>query len=108
MCRYIYVKIQAITGNFRDICPAAAMIRKSPIFLHLLDQSISGGADKGSISIVDVPPKQRLIEQHKNTRSVFVIRSGIVKCFISEDNGKAYILEFLGEGEILGEIEAIR
>jgi len=69
---------------------------------------MSESAPHGSIAIREFPPKRRLVEQDKNIRSVLVIRSGIVKCFIAEENGKEYILEFLGEGEILGEIEAIR
>jgi CRP-like cAMP-binding protein len=69
---------------------------------------MSGGAPGGSIAIQEFPQKRRLVEQDKNVRNVLVIRSGIVKCFITEENGKEYILEFLGEGEILGEIEAIR
>lgn len=51
---------------------------------------------------------QRLILQDQQSQSVYIIRSGVAKCFITEDNGKDYILEFLGEGEIVGEIEAIR
>ncbi len=31
-----------------------------------------------------------------------------MKCFFNEENGKDYIVEFLGRGEVLGEIEAIR
>ena len=84
------------------------MIRKSPIFLQLLDKLMSDGAPKGSIAVLEFPQKRLLMEQDKNIRSVLVIRSGVVKCFIAEENGKEYILEFLGEGEILGEIEAIR
>jgi len=60
------------------------------------------------ISLRDFDKGSRLIVQDKTCRNVFVIRSGIVKCFISEENGKEYTLEFLGEGEVLGEIEAIR
>jgi len=84
------------------------MIRKSPIFLQLLDKLVSDGAPRGSIDILEFPKKRLLIEQRKNIRNVLVIRSGVVKCYIAEDNGKEYILEFLGEGEILGEIEVIR
>jgi hypothetical protein len=42
-----------------------------------------------------------------STNNMYFIRSGIVKCTFAEDQDKEYILEFLGEGEILGEIEAI-
>jgi CRP-like cAMP-binding protein len=48
-----------------------------------------------------------LIEQGAATAGVFVIRQGIVKCSVVEDNDKEYILEFLGEGQVLGEMEAI-
>jgi len=84
------------------------MIRKSPIFLQMLDKLMSEGAPQGAIGIREYPQQRRLVEQDKNVRNVMVIRSGVVKCFITEENGKEYILEFLGEGEILGEIEAIR
>jgi len=63
---------------------------------------------KPPVSLRGFEKGSRLIVQDKTSRNVFVIRSGVVKCFISEDNGKEYILEFLGEGEVLGEIEAIR
>jgi len=93
---------------FRTFVPTGIMIRKSPIFLQLLDKLMSDGATMATIAIQELPPKRRLIQQEKNTRSVYIIRKGIVKCFIAEENGKEYILEFLGEGEILGELEAIR
>jgi len=43
----------------------------------------------------------------KATKVMF-IKEGITKCFFTEDNDKEYILEFLGKGKILGEIEFIR
>ncbi len=48
-----------------------------------------------------------LIGQRASTTSVYFIRSGIVKCTFAEDQDKEYILEFLGEGDPWGEIEAI-
>jgi len=69
---------------------------------------MSDDAAMEAIAIQELPSKKRLIQQDKNTRSVYIIRKGLVKCFIAEENGKEYILEFLGEGEILGELEAIR
>ncbi len=51
--------------------------------------------------------KERIIVQGEKLSHLYIIKSGIVKCFITENNGKDYILEFLGEGEIIGELEII-
>ncbi|SFE07771.1 cAMP-binding domain of CRP or a regulatory subunit of cAMP-dependent protein kinases [Chitinophaga sp. CF118] len=63
---------------------------------------------KNAIMVRELYAGQKLIYQDQQSLSICVIKSGIAKCFITEDNGKDYILEFLGEGEIVGEIEAIR
>ena len=84
------------------------MIRRSPTILRIIDKLVSAHGSQSPVSVRDIEKGSRLVVQDKTTRNVFVIRSGIVKCFISEENGKEYILEFLGEGEVLGEIEAIR
>lgn len=57
------------------------------------------------ISEKKLPQKERIIVQGENISNLYIIKSGIVKCFITENNGKDYILEFLGEGEIIGELE---
>lgn len=49
-----------------------------------------------------------LLQQGAKSSKVFIVKEGIIKCFFSEDNGKDYILEFLSEGEIAGEIEVIK
>lgn len=59
----------------------------------------------GFISEKKLPQKERIIIQGENLSYIYIIKSGIVKCFITENNGKDYILEFLGEGEIIGELE---
>ncbi len=50
-------------------------------------------------------PGDFLIHQHKKGNIIFIIERGIAKCFVNEDNGRDFIQEFVGEGEILGEIE---
>lgn len=50
---------------------------------------------------------QRLIWQGDAPDFVFVIIDGIAKCFITEENGRDYLLEFLSEGEIFGELELL-
>ncbi len=49
-----------------------------------------------------------LLEQGTLATKVFIVREGITKCYFSEENGKDFIVEFLGSGEILGEIEALK
>ncbi|WP_109853168.1 Crp/Fnr family transcriptional regulator [Aquimarina sp. AU58] len=50
-------------------------------------------------------PKQKIIEQDKRYSSVFIIKEGITKCYLSDENGKDFIQEFLGKGMKFGELE---
>jgi len=52
-------------------------------------------------------PGTRLIRQGDIIHHVYIIMDGITKSYITEDNGKDYIFEFLGKGEVTGELEAI-
>ncbi|MBS1663173.1 MAG: cyclic nucleotide-binding domain-containing protein, partial [Bacteroidetes bacterium] len=83
------------------------MIRKTPAILQIIDDLAAAGTIGNGILLRNFPKGHLLIEQNTPTSSVFFIKSGIVKCSFAEDNGKEYILEFLGEGEVLGELEAI-
>jgi CRP-like cAMP-binding protein len=93
---------------FWDICPEPGMIRKNLQLLQLMEGLADNAALKGAITLRHFPVRHRLIQQDQKGELVYVIRSGITKCFITEENGKDFILEFLGEGEVLGELEAIR
>lgn len=81
------------------------MIRTNLQLLHIIE-SLSEKTE--AITLRNYSVGQRIIQQGQEGKNVYIIRSGIAKCFITEDNDKDYILEFLGEGELLGEIEAIR
>jgi len=50
-------------------------------------------------------PKKIILEQAARIEFVFIIKSGIAKCYRLEENGSQFIQEFFGEGEIFGEIE---
>ncbi|SFW28166.1 cAMP-binding domain of CRP or a regulatory subunit of cAMP-dependent protein kinases [Chitinophaga sancti] len=50
---------------------------------------------------------ERLMVQDKNAREIMILKSGVTKCYRSEENGKELIFEFLGKGEILGDLETI-
>src|SRR5580692_3722630 len=84
------------------------MIRKNLQLLHLIERLANTAGSTGAITQRKQEARQRFILQDQAMVSVYTIKSGIAKCFITEENGKDYILEFLGEGEVLGEIEAIR
>jgi CRP-like cAMP-binding protein len=81
------------------------MIRKNAQLLGLIEQLAT---TSGTIMLREYGVGQQMIYQGQQSQRVYIIRSGIAKCFITEENGKDYILEFLGEGELIGEIEAIR
>lgn len=53
------------------------------------------------------PPGQKLFRQDQKAHHVYIVRQGIAKCYITEENSKDYILEFLGEGEVIGELELL-
>ncbi len=82
------------------------MIRKSPVILRIVDELVAGGQVGQAILSRHFPKGHSLIDQGAETAHVFVIRSGIVKCSFA-DQDKEFILEFMGEGEVLGDLEAI-
>lgn len=49
--------------------------------------------------------KQIVIEQAAEIRFVHIVKSGIAKCYLSNEDGSEFIQEFFGPGEIFGEIE---
>lgn len=84
------------------------MIRTNLQLRNLMEELAFDDNTKSAITLRHLQPKQRLIVQDQALQNVYIIKSGVMKCFITENNEKDYILVFLGEGEILGEIEAIR
>ncbi len=44
-----------------------------------------------------------IFRQDELIRSVYFIKTGVTKCYITHDNGKNYITDFLGVGHPLGE-----
>jgi CRP-like cAMP-binding protein len=63
--------------------------------------------DDRHITIVHFNKKDLIITQERIVKNIYIIKEGIVKCFISEDSNKNLLLEFLGVGEIIGEVETI-
>jgi CRP-like cAMP-binding protein len=52
-------------------------------------------------------PFQTIFKQGKRLDSVFIVKSGIAKCFLTEENGNDFVEEFFGAGGLVGEIETI-
>jgi CRP-like cAMP-binding protein len=84
------------------------MLRTNRSFLNYLEQLYEAQERKEDIIVKSFPKGKRLLIQHENAAKIMLIKEGITKCFFTEDNDKEYIVEFLGKGEILGEIELIR
>ncbi|WP_396589831.1 Crp/Fnr family transcriptional regulator [Allomuricauda sp. R78024] len=62
-------------------------------------------ANEHDISEEKFSPKHKIIEQDRRYSKVYFITEGITKCYISDENGKEFIQEFLGEGMEFGELE---
>ncbi|TAI48848.1 Crp/Fnr family transcriptional regulator [Flagellimonas allohymeniacidonis] len=58
-----------------------------------------------SIGVEAFKAKQLILEQDRRYNTVYVIKKGIAKCYITDENGKEFIQEFLGAGMEFGELE---
>ncbi|UII79486.1 Crp/Fnr family transcriptional regulator [Flagellimonas sp. CMM7] len=79
------------------------MIRINPELATYVKKLYDAG--KHDISEEEFGPKHRIIEQDRRYNKVYFITEGISKCYISDENGKEFIQEFLGEGMEFGELE---
>lgn len=84
------------------------MLRKNPSFLSYIERLYDAMPRKEDIVMKTFRKGELLFAQGQDPVKVFIVKEGVTKCYFSEDNGKEYILEFLSEGEILGELEALR
>jgi CRP-like cAMP-binding protein len=83
------------------------MLRTNNFFLSFIEQLYSSQSSK-AIALRKYPKGTLVYNQNQACFRVTIIKSGFVKCFYTEDNDKEFIFEFLGSGEIIGEIEAIK
>lgn len=79
------------------------MIRTNPELAAYMQNLWSSGAL--NLQKEDFEAKEVIIEQDKRYRKVHLIREGIAKCYISDENGKEFIQEFLSAGMEFGELE---
>ncbi|MEA5257920.1 Crp/Fnr family transcriptional regulator [Arcicella aquatica] len=83
------------------------MIRINKELLNYVNHLYQLGTE-GNIIEQTFEPTEQIIKSGQNVFSVYVIKSGMAKCYLTEDTGNDFIQEFFAEGEIFGEIEAIR
>ncbi|MFD0700043.1 Crp/Fnr family transcriptional regulator [Myroides pelagicus] len=83
------------------------MLRINISFLQYIESLANSKEYADRIILQTYKPKDFLLHQGDPVTKIIVINQGITKCFITEENGKEYIPEFLGTGEIMGEIEVI-
>lgn len=55
----------------------------------------------------EIQKGQKIIDQNRNSSFGYIIKSGIAKCFLTDNNGNDFIQEFFSEGELFGEVEII-
>lgn len=84
------------------------MLRTNQSFLAYVSNLYENQNRKEDIIVRSFEEGELLVSQNEEVNKVILLREGIVKCSLTEKNGKEYILEFSGSGEIIGELESIR
>ncbi|HRP89914.1 MAG TPA: cyclic nucleotide-binding domain-containing protein [Edaphocola sp.] len=84
------------------------MLKTNESFFSYISALYEGQIRKENIIIKKCTKGDKLLSQNNMATKVMLIVEGITKCYFTEDNEKEYILEFLGKGEIIGEVELIR
>ncbi len=79
------------------------MIRANPELLAYIDSLFNKNTI--GIDLEKYVSKDKVMLQEKRYNSVFLIKEGIAKCYLTDENGKDFIQEFLGEGLEFGELE---
>ena len=80
------------------------MIRINKELLGFVTSLYESQAD-GRVSKIAIPPRELVLEQGEWHPYVYVLESGIAKCYLTEENGNEFIQEFFGEGSLCGELE---
>jgi CRP-like cAMP-binding protein len=84
------------------------MLRVNQSFLEFTENLYHHQERKEDLILKEYAAGERLLVQNEPASKVLLIKEGITKCYVSEKNDKQYILEFLGKGQIVGEIECIK
>ncbi|MGJ1418941.1 Crp/Fnr family transcriptional regulator [Sphingobacterium spiritivorum] len=83
------------------------MLRTNLDLLSYISGLYNGQDRKEDIILRKFEKGQLLLQQGDPLSRLFIVNDGITKCYFREENGKEFVVEFLGKGEILGEVEVI-
>ncbi len=84
------------------------MLRTNQPFLDYLEKLYNNQEHKENIVLKSFEKGEKILTQNEISTKIMLVKSGITKCYFVEENDKEYIVEFLGKGEIVGEIEVIK
>lgn len=84
------------------------MLRTNNTFLGYIEQLYNSQPRKEEILIKEFAEGQLLLQQGQKAPKVYSIKEGVTKCFFDEGDDKGFIVEFLGKGEVIGDIEVIK
>lgn len=83
------------------------MVLKNENLLKLIT-AIAIASNTNKLEVVHFKKNEHIVDENKFLKYLYVIKEGVCKCVINESkNDKKFIIEFIGSGEIIGEIEAI-
>ncbi|MET4138322.1 Crp/Fnr family transcriptional regulator [Pedobacter sp. UYP1] len=84
------------------------MLRTNTDLLAFIERLYASQERKEDIILRSFNKGERLLEQDVKIGKVFILSEGVAKCYLTEENDKDYLFEFLGKGQIIGEIEALK
>lgn len=84
------------------------MLRTNQSFFKYIQVKYQQQERKEDIIVRKYAKGQMLLQQGETATKIMLIKDGISKCYLTEKNDKDFIFEFLGQGEIIGEIEYLR
>lgn len=84
------------------------MLRTNQAFLNYLEGLYRKQESKDDMTIKSFSNGEKIVIQGQKPAEIMLVKEGIAKCYFVEENAKEYIVEFLGRGEIIGEIELIK
>ena len=84
------------------------MLRTNQTFLSYFEALYHKQESGRDILLKTYPRGEQILVQGQFILKPMIIKEGITKCYFTEENGKEYIVEFSGSGEIIGEIEMIK
>lgn len=84
------------------------MLRTNQAFLDYFEELYRHQKEEDNIVLKSFSRDEKILIQDRPLSRLMLIKEGIAKCYFTEENGKEFIVEFLGNGEILGEVELIK